>query len=224
VDHWNRPEALPRRDGAAPTSASPSLFLKYLTQRWAEGCTVATRLFTEIKRLGYTGCYTRLARFIASWPRQEEEGAAGCTKTPAQPLPRESTTGRLLLPLTAAAPCIKPRPELTARQAAIVNALKIASSEFASMRQLAMQFRGILRSGGIEQLDRRCQDASRSGMDTMPRFAKTPQWYRDAVQNALIMPWSNGQTEGQISRLKTLKRSMYGRAGAHLPRARLLPL
>jgi transposase len=181
-------------------------------------------LFTEIKRLGYTGCYTHLARFIASWWRQEEEGAAGCTKTPAQPLPREPTTGRLLLPLTAAALCIKPRPELTARQAAIVDALKIASPEFASMRQLAMQLRGILRSGDIEQLDRRCQDASRSSMDTMPRFAKALQWYRHAVQNALIMPWSNGQTEGQISRPKTLKRSMYDRAGAHLPRARLLPL
>jgi transposase len=36
--------------------------------------------------------------------------------------------------------------------------------------------------------------------------------------------WSNGQTEGQINRLKTLLRSMYGRAGAELLRARMLPL
>jgi hypothetical protein len=35
---------------------------------------------------------------------------------------------------------------------------------------------------------------------------------------------SNGQTEGQINRLKTLKRSMYGRAGTELLRARMLPL
>jgi transposase len=33
----------------------------------------------------------------------------------------------------------------------------------------------------------------------------------------------NGQTEGQINRLKTLKRAMYGRAGAELLRARMLP-
>jgi transposase len=45
----------------------------------------------------------------------------------------------------------------------------------------------------------------------------------DAVTNALTLPWSNGQTEGQISRLKTLKRSMYGRAEVELLRARVLP-
>ncbi len=46
----------------------------------------------------------------------------------------------------------------------------------------------------------------------------------DAVRNALTEEWSNGQTEGQINRLKTLKRAMYGRAGPELLRARMLPL
>jgi hypothetical protein len=41
------------------------------------------------------------------------------------------------------------------------------------------------------------------------------------VTNALTEGWSNGQTEGQINRLKTLKRAMYGRAGAELLRARM---
>ena len=45
----------------------------------------------------------------------------------------------------------------------------------------------------------------------------------DAVKNAIEMPWSNGQAEGQINRLKTLKRAMYGRAGPELLRARMLP-
>jgi len=44
-----------------------------------------------------------------------------------------------------------------------------------------------------------------------------------AVQNVITEPWSNGQTEGQINRLKTLKRAMYGRAGVELLRARILP-
>ncbi len=42
--------------------------------------------------------------------------------------------------------------------------------------------------------------------------------------NAVLEPWSNGQTEGQINKLKTLKRAMYGRAGVDLLRARMLPL
>jgi len=55
----------------------------------------------------------------------------------------------------------------------------------------------------------------------MHRFARTLQCDLDAVRNAVTEPWSNGQTEGQISRLKTLKRAMYGQAEIELLRARL---
>jgi transposase len=43
-----------------------------------------------------------------------------------------------------------------------------------------------------------------------------------AVEAALTSAWSNGQTEGQINRLKTLKRQMYGRANLDLLRLRFL--
>jgi len=56
----------------------------------------------------------------------------------------------------------------------------------------------------------------------MQRFAQTIQRDIEAIRNAIITPWSNGQTEGQINRLKALKRSMYGRAGTELLRARML--
>jgi transposase len=39
-----------------------------------------------------------------------------------------------------------------------------------------------------------------------------------------LEPWSNGQTEGQINKLKTFKRAMYGRADVDLLRARMMPL
>ena len=57
----------------------------------------------------------------------------------------------------------------------------------------------------------------------MQRFARTVRRDLDAVTNALTEEWSNGQTEGHINRLKTLKRAIYGRAGAELLRARMLP-
>nr|WP_269078528.1 transposase [Xanthomonas citri] len=44
----------------------------------------------------------------------------------------------------------------------------------------------------------------------------------DAVRNAIISTWSNGQTEGQITRLKLIKRQMYGRAKLDLLQARLI--
>jgi transposase len=58
----------------------------------------------------------------------------------------------------------------------------------------------------------------------MQRFARTLHRDIDAVRNAITEHWSNGQTEGQINRLKALKRAMHGRAGPELLRARMLPL
>ena len=43
-----------------------------------------------------------------------------------------------------------------------------------------------------------------------------------AVQAALELPWTTSPVEGQVSRLKMIKRTMYGRAGFPLLRARVL--
>ena len=133
-------------------------------------------------------------------------------------------TGRAISPLTAAALCIKPRGQMTARQVANVDALKAGSAEFSAMRHLAMRFRGLLRGGTPERLDAWLIDARASGIYAMQRFARTIRQDLEAVRNAVSEPWSNGQTEGQINKLKTLKRAMYGRAGVDLLRARMLPL
>ena len=53
-------------------------------------------------------------------------------------------------------------------------------------------------------------------------FAAGVRRDHDAVLAALIFPWSQGQVEGQVQRLKLLKRTMYGRAGFALLRARVL--
>ena len=56
----------------------------------------------------------------------------------------------------------------------------------------------------------------------METFAAGLEHSAAAVRAALTTPWSNGQTEGQVNRLKTLKRPMYGRAGLDLLRRRML--
>ena len=65
--------------------------------------------------------------------------------------------------------------------------------------------------------------ASKTGIQAMERFVRTLRQDLGAVEAAVREPWSNGPVEGQINRLKTLKRQMYGRAGVELRRARLLP-
>ena len=49
-----------------------------------------------------------------------------------------------------------------------------------------------------------------------------PEQCAAAVAAAIVSPWSNGQTEGQITKLKLVKRQMYGRANLDLLRARLV--
>jgi transposase len=66
VDKWLRLTVLPQRNAMAPGPRSPALFDAYLRRRWREGCTVVRRLLVEIQQLGYTGCYTYLARYVAA--------------------------------------------------------------------------------------------------------------------------------------------------------------
>jgi transposase len=65
--------------------------------------------------------------------------------------------------------------------------------------------------------------ATQSGIGPLVRFAYGLRKDFNAVIAAVETSWSNGQTEGQINRLKAIKRQMYGRAGFHLLRARVLP-
>jgi transposase len=56
----------------------------------------------------------------------------------------------------------------------------------------------------------------------LKRYAASLQADLSAVRAAFALPWSNGQVEGQINRLKFLKRQMYGRASVELLRLRVL--
>ncbi len=110
-----------------------------------------------------------------------------------------------------------------ARPARKVDALNEGSDAFAKMRRLAMRFNGILRGRNSEASNAWIDDAIDSELVPLMRFARVLLRDIKAVNNAIELPWSNGQAEGQINRLKTLKRAMYGRAGPELLRARMLP-
>jgi transposase len=229
VERWVRRIDLPDLNTMASKPCTPAYFGALLARRWAEGITKVRHLFAEIRHRGYTGSYSHLARFLAPW-RSCEPSFDGDEQVRAQqeePAPvrvrtLDPMTGRAISPLTAAALCVKPRGQMTARQVANVDALKAASAEFTAMRDLAMRFRGLLRGGTPERLDAWLIDARASGVYAMQRFARTIRQDLEAVRNAVLEPWSNGQTEGQINKLKTLKRAMYGRAGVDLLRAALV--
>jgi transposase len=95
------------------------------------------------------------------------------------------------------------------RQAAAVDTLKAEVLGLAQMRRLAMRFRDLLSSRDTVTLTAGLKDAHCHGIYAMRRFARTLRGDADAVRNAVAKPWSNGPTEGSITRhrdLKTMRR------------------
>ena len=238
VRKWIRLKTLPPRQRMAPKMTTPSAFEAYLRRRWTEGCTHVRTLLAEIRELGFTGCLARLSAFLSPWrqtdvdeatpePRGTSRDAApretpGSSQLPV--MPRDPSTGGLISSIVAAALCVKPRGMLTESQKAKVAVLKSSLPSFAVMRGLAMRFRGMMKSGKADGLDAWLRDAVGSGIYGMRVFARGLRKDLAAVRNALTTKWSSGQVEGQINRLKTLKRAMYGRVSVEIMRARLLPL
>jgi transposase len=86
-----------------------------------------------------------------------------------------------------------------------------------------MDFRQAITSKDRDAMLDWIRTATHSGLGPVVRFAYGLKKDLAAVIAAVETPWSNGQIEGQINRLKAIKRQMYGRAGFHLLRARVLP-
>jgi transposase len=223
VDKWLRLAELPERNKMEPKMDSPAFFRDYLARRWSTGCHHVKTLLAELRTHGYTGCFSGLARFLSPWRNHEQVVAAKPDQPRGKNNIQTASVGHHVSSRVAAALLMKPRPFLSTSQAHKVDALKHSCPPFALMRTLVMQFRGILQAGKVETLEKWIGKAMNSGIYSMKRFAKTLRRDWDAVQNALKEPFSNGPVEGQINRLKTLKRQMYGRAGFDLLRARLLP-
>ena len=83
----------------------------------------------------------------------------------------------------------------------------------------AKRLNALLRRKTVEKLDNVLNAAAGT---MLGRFAAGLRRDFDAINAALELPWTTSPVEGQISRIKMLKRTMYGRAGFELLRARVL--
>jgi transposase len=87
---------------------------------------------------------------------------------------------------------------------------------------LTQRFRQMMRARAASPLDRWLTDGLASGRPELVNFASGLQREQPAVQAALTLPYSTGQVEGQITKLKLLKRQGDGRAKLDLLRQRML--
>ncbi len=94
--------------------------------------------------------------------------------------------------------------------------------EFDRAVPLAEEFLNIIRERSSMTVGLWIVKAFDSGVKELRSFANGLQKDFSAVREATVSEWSNGQTEGQVNRLKLLKRQMYGRAKFDLLRARVL--
>jgi len=126
IDKWVRLEEYPERSRMEPRLGMVESFREYLRERWEQGCHQGRELLVEIQQRGYLGCYSRLAQLLSPWRQPKPElKAASPTPPPISPVEVVSMpSARQISPQVAAALLNKPRPDLTTRQAEIVNALK----------------------------------------------------------------------------------------------------
>ncbi len=97
-----------------------------------------------------------------------------------------------------------------------------ACPEITTAYQLAQDFAAMVRERKSKALGDWLQTAADSGVVELSSFAHGLRRDLAAVTAGLSLPWSSGQVEGQVNRLKMLKRTMYGRAGFGLLRQRVL--
>jgi hypothetical protein len=77
---------------------------------------------------------------------------------------------------------------------------------------LTQGFAAVFRGKQSDALQNWVNQARGTGLSEIGRFCDGLRRDENAVNAAVILPWSNGQVEGQIHRLKLVKRQMYGRA------------
>ena len=106
----------------------------------------------------------------------------------------------------------------------MIGCVMLASSRLPDRAQpTSRQLDGLLiRARQPDRLDPWLRQAQDSALPAFRGFAKRLRIDEDAVRAAMTSPWSTGQVEGQINRLKMIKRQMYGRANLDLLGRRFL--
>jgi transposase len=198
---WDRP--------SSPGILGP--YLDRLERRWAEGSRNATRLWAELVGVGFRGSRST----VRAWATRRRR-ASSDTLDP-KPAVRE---GWKPPSVVRVARLIQADPaDVRGLDRMFLNRLLAEVPTLAAVHGLARGFTALVRKDGAGTLDEWLANTAGTPVES---FAEGLKKDLAAVRAALDTPWSTSPVEGQISRLKTIKRTMYGRAGFSLLRSRVL--
>lgn len=180
-------------------------YLSYMHQRWQEGCHSARRIYGELVGRGYQGSESQVRATVRPWR----------SKRPSAPHTNRPTTGFHWWVL-------RPNQHLRESSKQELADFLEANPALAKGYYLKESFQRILAEHDVEAFDTWLQEAVESGVKPFEALAKSFRQDYEAIKLALTMPWSTGQCEGQICRVKLIKRLGYGRAKLDLLRQRVL--
>jgi len=219
VRKYLRAEACPMRTRHSRLLGPGSPHVAYLRERWAGGCDNAALLWQELRARGFPGSAGAVRRFLGAWrttPRRrgrQPRAMRGSTPTapPAPPSPRQVRWWLLREP-----------DQCPAERQAYLTRLLQACPTLRLVGELAREFGRVIRQRDAAAFDAWLDRAEESGVAEFRSCAKSLRQDYAAVTAALREPYSNGPTEGNVTRLKLVKRQMYGRAKPDLLRQRVL--
>ena len=217
VERFTRCQQFPERATPTPRPVPIDDFLPFLKQRWEEGCDNVAVLWQEINAKGFNGSVYMVRRQVRRWRRR-----AGLRPPRG---PRPITLPRIVRPSArhVAWLALGHVREPTMEDQAMLKAIFRRWPQLQETAELCRQFGRLLQERDADSLEAWTQLAEGAGiLPEVRRFAEALRQDWAAVLEAVRQPWSQGQVEGQINRLKLIKRQMYGRANFDLLRQRVL--
>jgi transposase len=206
----------PRQLQRPPSARVLTPYIPYLIRRWRESGADSRQLWRELQTLGYTHSARTVGRFITRLRRAADAGQ-----------PPESQRSPYTRPQGPSARAVSfvmvgQPTKRSAEAQTYLDQLCQMDTRITRAYQLTQGFLALVRERRGCDLEAWITAATDSGIDALARFARGLQEDLAAVTAGLTLPWSNGPVEGQITRLKLLKRQGYGRAGFALLRQRVL--
>lgn len=194
-----------RSDVFRVRESSLELYLPWLDAQWAAGQRNGTALWRQLKSQGFRGCLRVVTEWATRRRKAEKVDGSALSRAPsARTIARLMTIGR---------------DDLSKSETVTVAAIEGGVPLLVEARDVIGAFQAMIRKKSLADLDPWLERA-RSGLVTS--FANGVVKDRAAVSAAITSPWSNGQTEGQITKLKLVKRQMYGRGKLDLLQARVI--
>jgi transposase len=212
---------------AGPRRPRPRLidpYKTYLLSRWQQGCHHGAQLESELRAKGYKGSGRAIYRYLetlepSGWAARKRDAASA----PRQVVSSIEPNPLLTLSARQATWLFFRRPEdLKEEELESLRLLRLSRPHVETTYQLVETFLQMVRERTGEQLDAWLEAAEASHLQAFQSFVTGVQQDKDAVLAGLTLPWSNGALEGNVNRLKLIKRSMYGRAEFDLLKLRVL--